>query len=83
MDICITILETEMAENGEYIPCIVKKGEGGYWKTNWSWGTDLELARKCAKKYNTKLGITEEQEFEMVLESMRIQNEEKARKRAM
>jgi hypothetical protein len=53
-----------------YFPGIVKPDESGYYLTNWDWGTDREIAVKCAADLNAKLGVTGEQAFEMVTQSM-------------
>ncbi len=58
--ICYAIPETVINEKGEYIPCIVKEGESGYFKTDWSWGKDLKLAQQCADEKNKALEHTPE-----------------------
>ena len=69
--IAVVILETEKNNKGEYIPCLVKDGETGYHRTDWSWGSDKELAEKTAKEYNKRLGLTPEEVMEITLRSMR------------
>lgn len=68
---CYVILETEKDEHDEYIPCIVKEGETGYFLTSWSWGKDIELARKIADQRNAEMGISKEEAYTLTLESMR------------
>lgn len=67
----IVILETVKDDMGNYIPCIVKEGETGYYLTNWKWGTDLKEANALADDYNVKLGLTKEEAYTLVLQSMR------------
>jgi hypothetical protein len=66
----IIILETDKDCRGRYIPCIVKEGELGYYQTTWQWGDDKALAQKLADDYNKRLGLTEEQVQELVIQSM-------------
>jgi hypothetical protein len=70
--VCYAILETEY-DNG-YIPCIVTENEPGFNKTDWNWGTDLELARKIANEKNKKMGITEKDMWDILTSSMRASN---------
>lgn len=65
------IMETERDENGEYIPCIAVEGETGFHRTDWHWGTDLELARECADDKNTALGIDKKTAMQIQLGTMR------------
>ncbi len=58
--LCYTILETVTSEDGQFIPCIVKENEMGYFKTDWLWGKDLKLAQQCADEKNEGLGHTPE-----------------------
>lgn len=67
----IVILETQQDDMGNYIPCIVKEGETGYHPTDWKWGTDLKEAEALADDYNKKLGLTEEEAYTIILQSMR------------
>ena len=57
-DLCLFILETVKADDGQFIPCIAKRGEKGFYRSDWKWGTDLEQARRLANEYNAKLGMT-------------------------
>ncbi len=63
-------METEVDGNGEYIPCIVKENEPGFYRTDWRWGKDIQLARKCAKKKNMALELTEEDVDKIIASSM-------------
>ena len=57
------ILETVRADDGGYIPCIAVEGVSGYYKTDWNWGTDLELAKKCCNDKNEKLGFSPKEAY--------------------
>lgn len=70
--VAMVILETVVDEKGHYIPCFVKEGESGYYKSNYDYGANLEDAKKAAEQFNENLGITKEGAFFMVLESMRV-----------
>lgn len=70
-DLVLFIQETAVDENGEIIPCIAQRGETGYWKTDWRWGKDWDLARKLAKERNEHAGFSEEEVAEIIAESMR------------
>jgi len=67
---CYYIMETETNNDGEYIPCIVKEGVSGYFRTDWLWGTDIEIARQCAKEKNGALGLTAEEVDKIIVSSM-------------
>lgn len=71
------ILDTETDDLGNIIPCIVKENETGYYRTNWKWGKDIEIARRLADEYNEKLGISKDEAYTLVLKSMRLRKEEK------
>lgn len=66
------INEMERDENGNYIPCIAKEGETGFWKTDWEWGSDLEVAKNLADEANENLGLDKKDAFAIVLQSMRM-----------
>ena len=68
--LCYNILETAISDDGQYIPTIVKEGESGYCLTDWLWGKDIEIARKCADKKNKALGLSCNDVDEIVLSSM-------------
>ncbi|VVB60566.1 Uncharacterised protein [uncultured archaeon] len=57
-------------ENGEYVACIVKEGEKGYFTTDWRWGTDRQKAQKQADEYNAKMGITKKEAMRLTFQSM-------------
>ena len=65
-----TINETAMSESGEYIPCIVKEGEGGYYLTDWTWGKDKAFAESIAKDRNERMGLDSKAVMQLVCESM-------------
>ena len=64
------ILETVRDKNGEFIVCIAKEGEKGYYRTDWHWGTDLKLAEACAEEKNAMLGLTKEDAINIILSTM-------------
>ena len=68
---CYFIMETERDEQGNFIPCIAKEGESGFWRTDWQWGKDKALAQECADDMNEKLGLTKTQAMIIQLRSMR------------
>ena len=49
---------------------VVKEGETGYYPTNWQWGKDLKIAKKCADDYNKNLGLTDKEVQEIIIQSM-------------
>lgn len=51
------IMETERTEAGEFIPCIAVEGEKGFYRTDWAWGSDPEVAQEIVDKKNADLGI--------------------------
>ena len=68
--ICYTILESETNLAWNFLACIVIEGETGYYKTNWDWGSDRDIADATAKARNSAMGISEEEARKMVLKSM-------------
>lgn len=70
-DLVIFIQENVVDKEGNYIPCIAKRGEGGYWKTDWVWGKDRELADRLCDERNIRAGFSKKEALEIVLESMR------------
>ena len=69
MKTAYVIMET-VTRNGEFVPCIVKEGETGYYTTDWLWGSDIEFARECAKDKNEMLGLSEDDVKRLVHLSM-------------
>lgn len=51
------IMETERTQDGQFIPCIAKEGEKGFYRTDWAWGKDKEQAQKFADERNQEMGI--------------------------
>ena len=51
------IMETERTEAGELIPCIAVEDEKGFYRTDWAWGTDREVAQEIVDEKNANLGI--------------------------
>jgi hypothetical protein len=68
--VAYVIIETEKDDNGEYIPCIVKDGEKGYYKTDYRYGTDYNHAKECVDALNRKLGLSEREVMRLSCESM-------------
>ncbi len=64
------IQESVKNDAGEYVPCIAVKGEPGYYRTDWAWGTDLRTARRIAAGKNEVLGYTQAEVDEIILSSM-------------
>jgi len=54
-----------------YYPGIVTENEPGYNKTDWDWGTDLEIAQQCADEYNERNGCSKQEQTEIVMSSFR------------
>ena len=65
------INELERDEDGGYIPCIAVEGETGYYKTNWNWGIDVDLANQIADEKNAVLGFTPKEACIILLGTMR------------
>jgi hypothetical protein len=57
-DLCVFIMETVKADDGQYIPCIAQRGVEGFCRSDWKWGTDLATAKRLAEEYNARLGLT-------------------------
>jgi len=68
--LAIIILETERTADGQYIPCIVKEGERGYYRTDWAWGKDKKIAEACATSRNERSGLSEDDVTTIVGSSM-------------
>jgi len=64
------ILETEIAEDGGYIPCIAVEGERGYYRTDWNWGKDKEQAQKFCDERNELAGISKEEAYKIIMGTM-------------
>jgi len=73
----IIILEVK-DKRGNYVPCIVKENEAGYFISNWTWGKDRKTAQKLADEYNEKLGVSKQEVMELTLKSMRPAHETRA-----
>lgn len=71
-EMCVFIMETVKTEKGEFIPCIAKRGETGYYKTDWAWGTVLADAKRIADEYNERLGISQKQAVMLQISTMRM-----------
>ena len=75
MNSVYVILETVRDSDRGYIPCIAVEGEHGYHKTDWNWGSDLDIANKICDEKNEKLGYSPKEAFAIVLNTMRIKAE--------
>lgn len=67
---CIAVNEAVLDEDGNYQPFYVKEGEDGYFPTDFHWGKDFSIAKRCAREYNEKIGINEKEAITLVLKSM-------------
>jgi hypothetical protein len=65
------INELERATDGGYIPCIAVEGEKGYYKTDWNWGPDFNLANQIADEKNAALGFTPKEAILIQLSTMK------------
>jgi len=56
-EVCYGLLDIEMADPSvkEVTPIIIKRGETGYYKTDWTW--QKEYAKECLDKKNKSLGV--------------------------
>lgn len=59
--IAIFVMETQMNDKGEYIALIAVEGERGFYKTDWYWGKDFNLAQECADERNARLGLSKKE----------------------
>lgn len=50
-----------MNDKGEYIALIAVEGERGFYKTDWYWGKDFNLAQECADERNARLGLSKKE----------------------
>jgi len=67
---CYFILQTQITDSGEYIPCIAEEGTQGYFKTDWSWGSDIDIAESIADEKNDRMGISKKEALKIVAKSM-------------
>lgn len=65
------ILESQTNDKGEFRALVAKENESGYYKTDWFWGDDLEVAEKIARERNEKMGISADDAFKIVASTMR------------
>ena len=66
----VIIIDTQKDKHGNFVPCIVKENEKGYFITDWQWGQNRAIAQKIADDYNTRLGLSKKQVIELTLQSM-------------
>ncbi len=79
--LAIIIVDDQKTPRGEFIPCIVREGERGFYTTNWVWGKDREKAQQIADECNLRAGITKEVAMQLTLESMREEVQKRSRRR--
>lgn len=72
------ILETEYDPEKGFNPCIVKENESGYYRTDWFWGKNLDLAKEAARQKNEAMGLTPQDVQDIVDSSLKLsfQNED-------
>lgn len=73
------LLESQMNDTGEFRALIAVENENGYYKTDWFWGNDIEVAREIAQKKNETMGVSQEEASKIVLSTMRKGAVEKPR----
>lgn len=64
------VQETVTTPQGEYIVCIAKENEKGYYLTDWKWGKDFEAATRLANERNTKGGIDEKEAHKIIMSTI-------------
>jgi hypothetical protein len=64
------ILANEKDEQG-YIPCIAVENEPGYYRTDWRWGHDFEIAELIAQRRNERMGISEKDAIRIIGSTIR------------
>jgi hypothetical protein len=65
------ILETVRDADGNFIPCIAKENEPGYFKTSWQYGKDLDLANKAVDSLNQRMGYSPKEAAQIVASTFR------------
>lgn len=69
-EMVFTIVEGMNDENGEYIPCVVVKGQKGYHPTELRWGKDRNSAKRMAVEKNKQMGFNKRDASSMVISAM-------------
>lgn len=69
----VFVLPAIRAEDGQFIPCIAKEGEPGYYPTKWRWGRDEVVAMRAADNLNMELGLSPREAIEIVASTLRAQ----------
>lgn len=69
--ICYFVMESQQNEKGELRALIAVEGERGYYKTDWFWGDDVDVAEEIARKKNEAMGISKDEAIKIVLSTMR------------
>ena len=82
---CYTIPETQdPSKHGGFVPSVVFRDKAGHAPLTgrgegslpWVWGSTIEQARSICVEQNERIGVTEEEEFEIVLSSFRFNDGE-------
>ncbi|MHC4616439.1 MAG: hypothetical protein ACYTEQ_01665 [Planctomycetota bacterium] len=63
------VLETQK-QDGEYMALIAKENRKGFYKTDWLWGADMDVAEQCAADKNKAMGLTEAEAARIVCSTM-------------
>ena len=66
------IQDTVLDTDGGFIPCIAVRGEQGFHKTDWNWGTDREIAEQIAEEKNAAMGVSPKDAIMIVMSTMRF-----------
>jgi|SRR5579859_31652 len=69
-DLAIFVMQTERADDGQYIACIARRDEPGFYRTDWRFGTDWDIAREIAREKNARMGLNEREAEVIQLSTM-------------
>ena len=64
------IQDTVKTDDDKFIVCIVKEGESGFYKLDYDWGKDKDVAQELCDEVHGKLGISPKEACWMVIRSM-------------
>lgn len=67
---CFFVLQTQVNDAGEYNALIAVEGEKGFYKTDWFWGKDFNIAEEIADKRNATLELTKKEAIKIQLSTM-------------
>lgn len=65
------VLPTQRSDDGQLIALIAVEDHSGFYRTDWLWGRDLDVAEQIAREKNKALGISEEEAIRIQLSTMR------------